>query len=110
MPDNILRSLHLLPDMPWLVPRKPSPPVNIPNPPPAAPPGLDTKINVLLSWGKYGVMICGLAGLLYCAGQMGIGRKNRSALAADGATGIPWALAGLSLAATAAPIVGVFFS
>ncbi len=36
-------------------------------------------------------------------------RKNRSTFAADGATGIPWVLGGLSLAATAAPIVGVFF-
>ncbi|WP_255205894.1 hypothetical protein [Actinomadura sp. BRA 177] len=35
--------------------------------------------------------------------------KNRSTFAADGATGIPWVLGGLSLAATAAPIVGVFF-
>ena len=100
--------LRGLPDLSWPVPRDPGPPVNVPNPPPAAPPGLDAKIDVLLSWGKYGVLICGLAGLLYCAGQMGIGRKNRSALAAEGATGIPWALGGLSLLAAAAPIVGVF--
>ncbi|WP_344901472.1 hypothetical protein [Actinomadura meridiana] len=66
-------------------------------------------METLLSWGKWGVLICGVAGLFICAGQMAIGRKNRSTFAADGATGIPWVLGGLSLAATAAPIVGVFF-
>jgi hypothetical protein len=81
----------------------------VPDPPPAPPPGLDAKMNTLLSWGKWGVLICGVAGLFICAGQMAIGRKNRSTFAADGATGIPWVLGGLSLAATAAPIVGVFF-
>jgi hypothetical protein len=83
--------------------------VPVPNPPPAPPPGMDAKMNTLLSWGKWGVLICGVAGLFICAGQMAIGRKNRSTFAADGATGIPWVLGGLSLAATAAPIVAVFF-
>ncbi len=83
--------------------------VEVPDPPPAAPPGLDQKMETLLAWGKWGVLICGVAGLFICAGQMAIGRKNRSTFAADGATGIPWVLGGLSLAATAAPIVGVFF-
>ncbi|MBO2447149.1 hypothetical protein J4573_08630 [Actinomadura barringtoniae] len=88
----------------------PSPGVQVPDPPPAAPPGLDKKMELLLSWGKYAVMICGLAGLFLCAGQMAIGRKNRSTFAADGATGVPWVLGGLSLAVTAASVVGVFFS
>jgi hypothetical protein len=39
---------------------------------------------------------------------MAIGHRNRAAFAADGATGIPWVLAGLSLAAIASAIVGVF--
>ncbi|MFP3965392.1 hypothetical protein SMC26_24000 [Actinomadura fulvescens] len=71
---------------------------------------MDKKMELLLSWGKYAVLICGLAGLFICAGQMAIGRKNRSTFAADGATGIPWVLGGLSLAVSAASIVGVFFS
>lgn len=82
----------------------------IPDPPPSPPPGLDAKIDTLLAWGKWGVMICGLAGLFICGGQMAIGRKNRSSFAADGATGVPWVLGGLSLVAAAAPIVTVFFS
>ncbi|MFI6515617.1 hypothetical protein ACIBF1_08680 [Spirillospora sp. NPDC050679] len=116
---TVLSRLRLLdtPYMPWLVPRRhvpeappaPSPSFNVPNPPPVAPPGLQAKTDLLISWGKWGVMICGFAGLLYCCGQMAIGRKNRSALAADGATGIPWALGGLSLSAALAPIVEVFF-
>ncbi|WP_218005820.1 hypothetical protein [Actinomadura hibisca] len=124
MPFNatltVLSRLGLLdmPHMPWLVPRErvpvtaPSttPTAKVPNPPPVAPPGLQAKTDLLISWGKWGVMICGFAGLLYCCGQMAIGRKNRSALAADGATGIPWALGGLSLSAALAPIVEVFFA
>ena len=116
----VLGQMHPLhpPNMPWQVPRDPrvhvyetpTPGVTVPDPPPAAPPGLDKKVEVLLSWGKWGVMICGLAGLFYCAGQMAIGRKNRSTFAADGASGVPWALGGLSLCVTAAPIVAVFFT
>jgi hypothetical protein len=53
-------------------------------------------------------MVCGVAGLLISGGKMTIGHRNRASFAADGATGIPWVLAGLSLAAVAAAIVGVF--
>jgi hypothetical protein len=80
----------------------------IPNPKPAPPPGLQGPINTILSWGKWGVIVAGVAGLLICGAQMAIGRKNRSAFAADGASGIPWVLGGLSLAATASGIVGMF--
>ena len=61
-----------------------------------------------LGLGKWGVLVCGVAGLLICAGKMAIGHRNRATFAADGATGIPWVLAGLSLAAVASAIVGVF--
>ena len=72
-----------------------------------APPGLADRCNTILGWGKWGVLVCGVAGLLICGGKMAIGHRNRSTLAADGATGIPWVLAGLSLAAVAsAAIVG----
>lgn len=82
--------------------------VQPPNPPPAPPPGLERPANTILAWGKWGTMICGLAGLLICGGKMAIGQRNRATFAADGATGIPWVLGGLSLAAVAAGIVGVF--
>jgi hypothetical protein len=80
----------------------------VPDPPAQAPPGLTAPVNTILGWGKWGVLVCGVAGLLICAGKMAIGHRNRATFAADGATGIPWVLAGLSLAAVAAAIVGVF--
>jgi hypothetical protein len=80
----------------------------VPNPPVQAPPGLSAPVNTILGWGKWGVLVCGVAGLLICGGKMAIGHRNRAAFAADGATGVPWVLAGLSLAAVAAAIVGVF--
>ena len=79
-----------------------------PNPPAQAPPGLSAPVNTILGWGKWGVLVCGVAGLLICGGKMTIGHRNRAAFAADGATGVPWVLAGLSLAAVAAAIAGVF--
>jgi hypothetical protein len=82
--------------------------VQVPDPAPSAPPELGEPVNVIISWGKWGVLVCGVAGLLICAGQMAIGRKNRSSFAADGATGVPWVLGGLSLVATAASVVEMF--
>ena len=87
-----------------------SPPVlaDAPNPAPQAPPGLTGPVTTLIAWGKWGVLICGVAGLLICAGKMAIGHRNRATFAADGATGVPWVLGGLSLAAVASAIVSVF--
>lgn len=80
----------------------------VPNPAPQAPPGLSGPVNTVLAWGKWGVLVCGVAGLLVCGGKMAIGHRNRATFAAEGATGVPWVLGGLSLAAVAAAIVGVF--
>lgn len=80
----------------------------VPNPAPQAPPGLARPVNTIIAWAKWGVLICGVTGLLICGGKMAIGHRNRATFAADGATGVPWVLGGLSLAAVAASIVGVF--
>jgi hypothetical protein len=80
----------------------------VPDPAPQAPPGLLGKANTILGWGKWGVLLCGVAGLLISGGKMAIGHRNRSTLAADGATGIPWVIGGLSLVAASAGIVAVF--
>jgi len=80
----------------------------VPNPAPAAPPGLTGKADTIIGWGKWGVLMCGVAGLLISGGKMAVGHRNRSTLAADGATGIPWVLGGLSLVAASAGIVAVF--
>jgi hypothetical protein len=86
----------------------PSLSAGVPDPAPQAPPGLSGKVNTLLGWGKWGVLICGVAGLLLCGGKMAIGHRNRASLAADGAAGIVWVLGGLSLVAASAGIVAVF--
>ncbi len=80
----------------------------VPNPAPQAPPGLATRINTLLAWWKWGALIAGVFGLVGCGAMMAIGRRNRHSLAADGASGIPWVLAGLTLIALSSGIVGVF--
>jgi hypothetical protein len=79
-----------------------------PNPAPVAPPGLTSTVNTLLGWWKWGAMVAGVFGLVGCGAMMAIGRRNRSNLAADGASGIPWVLAGLTLIALSSGIVGVF--
>ena len=80
----------------------------VPNPAPKAPPGLTGPVTTLLSWWKWGALVAGVFGLIGCGAMMAIGRRNRSTLAADGATGIPWVLAGLTLIALSSGIVGVF--
>lgn len=80
----------------------------VPDPAPVAPPGLAGDMNTLLAWWKWGALVAGVFGLIACGAMMAIGRRNRSSLAADGATGIPWVLAGLTLIALSSGIVGVF--
>ncbi len=65
-------------------------------------------MNTIIGWGKWIVMCLGVIGLLICAAQMAIGRRNRHSFAADGAAGIPWVLGGVALSAIAAGLVGVF--
>ena len=79
-----LLSLHEwaahLPAMVSAATPSPSPSVTPPNPPPIPPPGLKGPVDTILGWGKWGVLVSGVAGLFICGGQMAIGRKNRSQL------------------------------
>lgn len=79
-----------------------------PDPVPQAPPGLQGDVNTLLGWWKWIALTAGIFGLIGCGAMMAIGRRSRSALAADGATGIPWVLAGLTLIVLSSGIVGIF--
>jgi hypothetical protein len=100
---------HLSPHLPSPSPASPTPSFSVPDPDPAAPPGLATAANTILGWGKWTVLICGVAGLLISGGKMAIGHfGNRSTMAADGASSIPMVILGLSLVAASAGIVGVF--
>jgi hypothetical protein len=80
----------------------------VPDPVPVAPPGLSGDVNTLLGWWKWIALTGGVFGLIGCGAMMAIGRRSRSALAADGATGIPWVLAGLTLIVLSSGIVGIF--
>jgi hypothetical protein len=80
----------------------------LPDPNPAAPPGLSSSVSTLLAWWKWGALVAGIFGLIGCGAMMAIGRRSRSSLSVDGAAGIPWVLAGLTLISLAVGIVGVF--
>ena len=81
----------------------------VPNPAPSAPPNLTHYTDVILGWGKWMVLVCGVAGVLISGGKMAIGNLTRSSnLAADAATHIPVIFLGLSLVAVSAGVVGVF--
>jgi hypothetical protein len=108
MPALALAVVHHLASHPAVISHLTGVAGNVPNPAPKAPPGLSSKVNTLLAWWKWGALIAGVFGLIGCGAMMAIGRRNRSNLAADGATGIPWVLAGLTLIALSSGIVGVF--
>src|SRR5262249_32574458 len=71
------------------------------NPAPVAPPGLEGIGSTFISWIKWILLICGVGGLMVCGIMMAVGRRQRSAFAADGAAGIPWVLGGLTLGSVA---------
>ena len=77
----------------------------LPTPAPSPPPGLGELGETFISWMTWILRICGVAGLMACGVMMAVGRRNRSAMAADGAAGIPWVLGGLTLGAISALIV-----
>jgi len=76
-----------------------------PTPGPVAPPGLQEFGDTVIGWMKWILVVCGVAGLLWCGIMMTIGRRNRSAMAADGASGIPWVIGGLTCGLVAAAVV-----
>jgi hypothetical protein len=86
----------------------PTPGSGVPDPNPVPPPGLSGDVNTLLGWWKWIALTAGVFGLTGSDAMMAIGRRSRSAMAADGATGIPWVLAGLTLIVLASGIVGIF--
>ncbi|MEV0732253.1 hypothetical protein [Polymorphospora sp. NPDC050346] len=77
-----------------------------PEPVPQPPPGMEEKTNLFLGWMKWGGIIAGIAGFMIAGIMMVVGRRNRSSLAADGASGLPWIVGGLSVVALAGGIVG----
>lgn len=80
------------------------------DPNPQAPPGLAPFASDFLSWLKWGGLVAGIGGLMVCGIMMAAGRRNRSAMAADGAAGIPWNIAGLAVVSLAAGIAGAILT
>ena len=78
---------------------------SVPTPAPSPPPGLGQLGDTFISWMTWILRVCGVGGLMACGIMMAVGRRNRSAMAADGAAGIPWVLGGLTLGAVAALLV-----
>jgi Type IV secretion system pilin len=77
----------------------------LPNPKPAAPPGMAGTFSDWISWAKYIGMFAGVMGLITCGVMMMVGRRNRSHMAAEGAGGLVWTVAGLSTVFLAVGIV-----
>ncbi|WP_018588892.1 hypothetical protein [Salinispora arenicola] len=74
-------------------------------PAPVAPPGLQAKTDLFWSWLKWGGNFLGIVGIIVAGIMMMVGRRNRSSMAADGASGLPWIIGGLALVALAGGIV-----
>lgn len=81
-----------------------TPPDNF-DPAPAPPPGLAPVADQWIGYIKWIGIVAGIMGLMACGVMMMIGRRQRSHLAGEGAAGIPWVFAGLSVIALAAGIV-----
>jgi hypothetical protein len=94
-----LAQLLALPMGDWFVAPVPEPSVQ-------APPGLQEKTDLLLGWLKWGGIGAGTAGIMISGIMMAVGRRNRSSLAADGASSVPWVLGGCALIAIAGGLVG----
>jgi hypothetical protein len=72
---------------------------------PKAIPGLGPQINEWIGYVKTAAIAAGVIGILICSIMMMVGRRNRSHLSAEGATGLIWVLFGLSIASMAGGIV-----
>ena len=60
-------------------------------------PGLGPVATRILGWVKWISIIAGVAGIIVIAIMMMIGRRNRSQMAADGLSALPWIVGGLIL-------------
>ena len=80
------------------------------NPCADAPQPVQQVANTLISWTRWVGLAGGVFGLMSCGVMMAIGRRNRSHLAGEGASGIPWVLGGLSVIALSYGIVSQVLS
>jgi hypothetical protein len=73
---------------------------------PATPiPGLGDTLTQWIGWAKTIGMFAGVIGFIICGVMMMIGRRNRSHLAAEGASGLVWVIAGASVVVMAPGVI-----
>jgi len=63
----------------------------------SSPPGLGPVMSTILAWTKWIAIFCGIGGIFVIAIMMMIGRRNRSQMAADGMSALPWIVGGFLL-------------
>ncbi len=71
--------------------------LQVPDAPATAPPGFVDVALTILGWIKWVGIIAGVAGIIVIAIMMMFGRRNRSQLAADGLSALPWIVGGFIL-------------
>ncbi len=76
----------------------------------ASPPGLGPVFEAVLSWTKWIAGAAGLGGIFVIAIMMMIGRRNRSQLAADGMSALPWIVGGFILIGISAALAEALLS
>ncbi|TDT93346.1 hypothetical protein EDD99_8156 [Streptomyces sp. 846.5] len=76
----------------------------ITNPGAKVPPGMGNTFENWISYAKYIGLVAGAIGIIVCGIMMMIGRRNRHHLAAEGASGLVWVIAGLTCASLAVGI------
>lgn len=79
---------------------------DLPNGDPTAPAGLGDAAGQLIGIGKWVGLVLGIGGIIACGMMMTIGRRNNSRMSADGASGLMWVVAGISVVLLSVPIVG----
>lgn len=88
----------------------PLPPLygGIPNPPAGVPLQFRGFGDLVVSALKWGLIVCGVAGLLACSIMIVIGRRDRNRLAQQGIFDTVYVLLGLAIGSMAATLVGMF--
>lgn len=77
----------------------------VPNPQPAAPPGVGSKADTALGWLKWGGLLACVAGLFIAAGQMALNHR-RGMGGAEAASSVGWVVVAVIVIGAAAAIVG----
>lgn len=76
------------------------------DPGPIAPPGVAQQVSTIIGWVHWGAYAAGILAFLLAGTTMMIGKRNRSSMAADGASHLTWVVAGLLVVSASSLIVG----